>query len=149
VHSYALSRDEGYSFQFARGWIDSLQIYNLCSPVARACLHSPWLRIPRRLVIGASDYDDPGFEVLRAAPFFGNARTFQSGGCDGRGHYGGEHARALFRKMTRVEDLHLYALGVDTQTLFALPLPHLRVLEVDHLREYPLDVLAANPTLKS
>jgi hypothetical protein len=49
--------------------------------------------------------------------------------------------------MPRLEELYLYAGDVDAAALFALPLPHLRVLRVDHERSYPLDVLAENPSL--
>jgi hypothetical protein len=36
---------------------------------------------------------------------------------------------------------------VEVRDLFALPLPRLRVLTVNHLDDYPLEVLAANPSL--
>lgn len=49
--------------------------------------------------------------------------------------------------MPRLEDLRLFATGVDADRLFELPLPELRVLRLDHGRAYPLDRLAANPTL--
>jgi hypothetical protein len=49
--------------------------------------------------------------------------------------------------MPRLEDLRLFAHEVDAGRLFAQNMPHLQVLHVFHLHDYPLEVLAANPSL--
>src|SRR5262245_40479194 len=49
--------------------------------------------------------------------------------------------------MPLLEELKLFAHHVDTRDLFALPLPHWRVLSVNHLQEYRLEVLADNSSL--
>jgi uncharacterized protein (TIGR02996 family) len=54
----------------------------------------------------------------------------------------------VFARMPRVEELHLLAFGYDAGRLFALPtLGNLRVLQVYHLRHYPVARLAANPAV--
>jgi uncharacterized protein (TIGR02996 family) len=133
-------------FRFARGWIDRLQIGDLSGPLAEAFCRTPMLRLLRELLVHECDYDDPGLERLAAAPYLGNVRVFQLGPEDNC-HMDGEHAIEFVQKMPRLEELRLYAHRVDTQQLFALPLPHLRVLDVRHLTDYPLEVLAANPSL--
>jgi uncharacterized protein (TIGR02996 family) len=148
VVRFSLGDESCNGFRFARGWIDVLQISELHSAAARACRHSPLLLLLRSFTIGEVDPDDFALKELQPAHFLGNVRTFQLGLSDGRGHHCGEYAAALIEQMPRVEELHLYAIGVDTQRLFALPLPHLRILEVNHLNQtYALDVLAANPSL--
>jgi hypothetical protein len=49
--------------------------------------------------------------------------------------------------MPRLEELYLYAYDLKADALFALPLPRLRILRVDHESSYPLEVLASNATL--
>ena len=54
-------------------------------------------------------------------------------------------------KVTQVKDSHpeLYLLAhrVDAGKIFSLPMPDLRVLQLYHSDSYPLDKLAANPSL--
>jgi uncharacterized protein (TIGR02996 family) len=133
-------------YRFARGWIDRLQIAELSGPVAEAFGRTPLLRLLRELLVQEADYDDPGLEQLAAAPYFGNVRLLQLGP-ESNCHVNGEHAVEVVREMPRLEELLMYAHRVDTQELFALPLPHLRVLHVYHTYDYPLDVLAANQSL--
>jgi hypothetical protein len=57
------------------------------------------------------------------------------------------HVREALAKMPRIEEVYLYAHSVPAASVFALPLPHLRILRYDHELDYPLDVLADNPTL--
>jgi uncharacterized protein (TIGR02996 family) len=147
VRDYDRLRDRGYAFRFSRGWVDSLHLYDLSTPIAQAFLRSPFVRLLRHLVISEPNYDAPGLDVLIDAPNFGNLRTFQFGPHDDQCHANGERIAEFVEKMLRLEELRLYAHGVDTHRLFALPLPNLRVLTVNHLREYPLEVLAGNATL--
>src|SRR4030095_8703162 len=50
-------------------------------------------------------------------------------------------------RMSRVQELYLYACDFHMTDLLALALPKLRVLRVDHEMSYPFEVLAANPSL--
>ena len=133
-------------YRFARGWVDRLQIAELSPPVAEAFARTPLLRLLRELLVIEADYDDPGLEQLAEAPYFGNVRFFQLGP-EGNCHIHGEQAVEFVRQMPRIDELRMYAHRVNTQELFALPLPHLRVLHVYHTYDYPLDVLAANKSL--
>jgi uncharacterized protein (TIGR02996 family) len=149
VHDFYLTIGRGFQFRFVRGWVEHLVLYELSGPVARAFRDNPLLRLPRHLVIREMDYDDPGWEDLMAAAHLGNLRAFQLGPEDDQCHMNGEHAVELVEKMPKLEELRLFAHRVDVRRLFALPLPYLRILYVYHLREYPLEVLAENPTLSN
>src|SRR5205823_1965752 len=93
------------------------------------------------------EYDEPGLAELVAAPYLGNIRRFQLGPEDNC-HMTGDHAVQLVEKMPHLEELRMYAHRVDTQGLFALPMPHLGLLDVRHLTDYPLGVLADIPSLR-
>ena len=147
VFHWMIDQSGGPGARFARGWVDRLQIPDLSTPVARAFRSVPCLRLLRQLAIAYQDHDDPGFNELLRSPHLRHLRLFQLGFESGSCHTDGRAAVALVRQMPRLEELYLFAHGVDTQALFALPLPHLRALTVNHLTEYPLEVLAANPSL--
>lgn len=98
------------------------------------------------------------FEALKRWPGLAHLRTFQFGwtsdeeygdGCDFQCHQGGSQVHELIAKTPRLEELYLFAHHVNGAALFALPLPYLRVLQVYHSHDYPLEVLAANATLTS
>jgi hypothetical protein len=107
----------------------------------------------------------PSLYPLARAPFLPRLRVFQLGVAvdfenvdfeegSGEGSYNSEAAAhglaRLAAKMEWIEELHLYAQAVRADKLFALPnLTNLRVLVVYHNREYPLEVLAANPALRN
>jgi uncharacterized protein (TIGR02996 family) len=147
VAEWMVDRGLAYQLRWARGWVDRLQIPGLSTAVARAVNAVPLLRLLRELVIHGEEYDDPGYKELLGCRHLGRLRLFQLGLESGSCHTDGRAAVALVRQVPRLEELYLFAHGVDTRTLFALPLPHLRALTVDHLTEYPLEVLAANPSL--
>ena len=46
--------------------------------------------------------------------------------------------------MPNLEELYLHAHRIDLKRLFGLPLPKLRILQVEHCNKYPLEVLAQN-----
>src|SRR5262249_58317666 len=91
---------------------------------------------------------------LVGAPTLANLRALQLG-CQPHDAYDSFHCDVhsrviptLVRGMPRLEVLYLFANWFDLAELFALPLPHLRVLQVYHGNEvHRLQVLAANPTL--
>jgi uncharacterized protein (TIGR02996 family) len=138
-------------YRFSRGWIDRVQIVRLSKPLAEAFCRTPLLRLLRELLVVEHSYDEDeptGLEDLVEAPYFGNVRLFQLGP-ENNCHIRGEQAVEFVRKMPRLEELRMYAHRVNTRELFALPLPHLRVLHVYHTYDYPLEVLAANKSLGS
>ena len=107
------------------------------------------------LPAGVDEYD-LALYLLRDWPPLANLRVFHLGELGGENfdaqsdrscHTPGALAHMLVSRMRRLEELCLLAHGVRTEELFRLPLPHLRVLRVDHLDEYALHDLAANPTL--
>jgi uncharacterized protein (TIGR02996 family) len=134
---------------WGRGWIMSLRIQNLTDEVAAAvAAQRRWLRILRELqIIERESYDGPEFETLLAGDFFGNIRVFRIGPDEARCHINGEGVVALVKKMPLLEELCASAHHVETPELFSLPLPHLRKLRVEHVCEYPLEILAANKSL--
>jgi uncharacterized protein (TIGR02996 family) len=174
-----------YQYQFARGWLDSLQANGLSMDCAAAVAGAPQLRLLRRLVIEDWYYEQeptaemrrryripersgfPALYPLLRASNLGNVWMFQLGervegsitrwGNARRGyHYSvasrcytrGNAAADLVKKMPRLEELRLFADEVDTRKLFGLKtLTYLRILQVYHCWEYPLEVLARNAAL--
>jgi uncharacterized protein (TIGR02996 family) len=108
---------------------------------------------------GLNQYQTPALHALARAPVLANVRVFLFGdgptdpgedeGAYGACHANGEFVHMVVSRMPRLEELYLYAHDVDAATLFALPMNRLRVLRFDHARNYPFDVLAANPALGS
>ncbi len=103
---------------------------------------------------------------LRRSPYLTNVRVFQLGELpdealhiseyqgnqdvylDFRCHTQGEAAADVVRQMPRLEELYLFADHVDTESLFGLKtLTRLRVLQVYHNWDYPLERLAHNAAL--
>src|SRR5262249_26376861 len=93
------------------------------------------------------DRDNPGYDELISANCFGNLRKLQLGWSHGRCRTIGDSILPLLQKMPRLEELLLYAHNVPVREVFALALPQLRMLHVHHVRDYPLEVLAANASL--
>jgi uncharacterized protein (TIGR02996 family) len=134
------------SFQFARGWLDSLHLDVFNPALAEALGRSPTIALLPRLTIDRSEPDNPGYDVLEQWPCLGNLRRFQLGNAD-QCHISGDGIAAVIGKLTRIEELYLYAHSVDVEAVFTLPMPNLRALHAWHLNQYPFEVLAANPSL--
>jgi uncharacterized protein (TIGR02996 family) len=164
--------EDAYQFQFARGWLDTININPLTVEIARTLGRAPQTRLVRRLILRETAYEDEeedeeededipeGSERRTLYPlvrsnFLANVRVFQLGELYEDGQYGGPSCHThgegvvdLIKKMPLLEELYLMAHDVDTDHLFGLKtLTHLRILEVDHLHNYPLDRLARNPAL--
>jgi uncharacterized protein (TIGR02996 family) len=145
--------DGATRWKFERGWLAFVRIEPLSAAFMQAFNANPLLRLLRHLVIPDRDWDAAGYEeeedidLLAESPHLGNVRQFQLGPDDDQCHMPGASAVDLVQQMPKLEELRLRAHRVDTDTLFALPLPRLRLLEVYHLYHYPLEVLAANSTL--
>jgi uncharacterized protein (TIGR02996 family) len=133
-------------FRFVRGWLDSLHLDHFSTPLAEALARSPTLRLLRQLTIMHSE-DDPGYEALAGWPCLDCVRGFQIGPPETNCQINGEGIEPAVARMSRLEELYLYAHRVETEEVFALPLPNLRKLHVYHTYDYALDVLGNNPTL--
>jgi uncharacterized protein (TIGR02996 family) len=160
-------QSRNYEFGFARGWLHSLHVVRLTEPFARALAAAPQTRLLRSLLIDDAEIDEetdleedvPVDENelclyrLAQSPYLSNLAVLQVGepvdvdhneqllvrrNCRGYLH--------LVRRSPRLEELYLLGRTDDLAELFGLrTLTHLRVLQVYHQHDYPLDVLAANP----
>lgn len=102
-------------------------------------------------------YEDPGLHALCRCPQFASVCLFQLGETVTQAggqeeeyfncHTSGELAYHLVKQMPSLEELYLFAHRVDANKIFVLPMPRLRVLQLYHSHSYPLDKLAANPSL--
>jgi hypothetical protein len=113
---------------------------------------SPSLGLLRCLTFPTVDYEASGFEELDRFPLLPNLQSFVLGSED-RSCVGEDAAGSLLpatdllRKMPRLKELRLYARDLAADEIFGLPFPHLKVLYVYHLHDYPLEYLADNSTL--
>jgi hypothetical protein len=163
-------------YQFARGWLDTLEASRFTVAFTRTLARAPQSRLLRRLVLSDQAYEEAGeyeagddlpeenlspqlYPLLRS-PYLGNVRVLQLGeqippededSADDGGfncHSDGEAAVGLVKLMPRLEELYLLAHNVDTDQLFSLrTLPSLRILQIYHNHNYPLARLAKNPSL--
>lgn len=158
---------------FERGWLRRVDTDQLTVAQARALAGCSEARLLRELVVEQTEYEDqftPGPDVPEEAdegqaalhalcrcPYLGSLRSFRlgEGGIEAMAddyascHTSGELAHHVVKQMPRVERLELHAQNVDAAKLFGLPLPNLRWFSLLHTTDYPLDKLAANPTLTS
>lgn len=98
--------------------------------------------------------DEMSYHLLATSPRLASIRSFHLGNplsadehdtdsC----HTDGEMAFHYIKRMPHIEEVRLLAHNVETGKLFALSMPKLRVLLVFHADKYPVDRLAANPSL--
>jgi uncharacterized protein (TIGR02996 family) len=160
-------------FRFIRGILAEATIDDLTLECARAFVQAPQARLVRGLFLGGIAYEEPGEYaaggeaipaneretpsrfILPRWPHFANLRVFQLGWtsdevygdfCHFQCHEHGDQVYELVRRMPRLEELYVFADGVDVGKLFALKtLTNLRVLQLYHNWAYPLEKLAANP----
>lgn len=166
--------DTAFAFQFRRGWLDSLELTNYRVAFMRLLIRAPQLRLLRRLALNEPDFEEPGgyeagpdvpqgsytpsLSVLTHCPYLGNVRALQYGeqanddeqGAGGELYYNchmdGQHLLPLVNLMPRLEELCVLSQDVDTEKLFGLKaLDHLRILQVYHMDNHPLQILAKNP----
>ncbi len=110
--------------------------------------------VPKNL----DNIDEPGLHALCRCPHLASVRVFQlglgsrqpnPGGSEDNDscHTSGEQATTLINKMPHVEELHLFAHSIDGDRLFGMTLTNLRVLQLYHSHDYPLEKLANNKSL--
>jgi uncharacterized protein (TIGR02996 family) len=135
-------------FAFVRGWLGTVETGELSEGFAKALTGAAEARLLRRLAIRCGDDYEPPLAPFAGSAWIKDLRAFQIGREEDQCHVGGEGAVEVIAHMTRLDELRLFAHRVDAGRLFALKtLGNLRVLEVNHLTEYPLERLAKNPSL--
>jgi uncharacterized protein (TIGR02996 family) len=132
-------------YRFARGWLDAVHLDTINPAVVEAVGRCPTAGLLRSFGFDRDDYEDPGTPALPSLPFLGRLRHFQIG--QESDSTRGEGLPAAVARMTRLEELEVYAKSRDLQGLFSLPLSRLRKFVAYHLRTYPLDVLGGNPAM--
>jgi uncharacterized protein (TIGR02996 family) len=103
----------------------------------------PWDR-PALLAL-ADGHNLAGVRVFRLGD--GPTGIGEDGERHGPCHTVGAFAHAVVARMPLLEELYLYAHSVWPEGLFDLPLPRLRILRFEHSVDYPLEILAENPSL--
>lgn len=159
-------------FRFIRGILAEVTLDEITVECARAFVASPQTRLVRRLFLGGFAYQEPGEYdaggftfgpqeesfpsqvVFPQWPHFPNLRVFQFGWtsdeeygefCHFQCHLWGRGVLDLVRQMHRLEEVHVFADGVDVGGLFGLKtLKNLRVLQLYHNWTHPLEKLARN-----
>lgn len=132
-----------------RGWVHGLIVNDLEVDVARTLVQGEsQLRLLQEFRILDHDLETDPYSVLGKASFFAQLRVFQIGSPEDTMLYLDEdEITPLIERMSRLEELEAEVGRLDTDRLFALPMPHLRRLTVHHLEHYPLETLAENRTL--
>jgi uncharacterized protein (TIGR02996 family) len=159
--------------RFRRGWLDDIQVHCMRADLAEELAGSAELRLLRRLAVVNPDApeldraeayrthvlagiawfepeEEEALEPLRSSlETWANLRVFQLGDatherCD----VGDGPIADLIENMPHLEELYLFLWQLDeAERIFSLPLPHLRVLHVGGVFDYPLSALAANDSL--
>jgi uncharacterized protein (TIGR02996 family) len=165
----------GKKHAFEGGLLTTVNIGRLTVPVARAVVAAPELRFVRNLFVGSVPDEPEGEEEefeegpdvpedaedhhgqypLLRWPQLRYIRRFHwgwSAGEDDKDYYyscwmPGDLVYDFVKQMPDVEELRIFAHVRDAKKLVALPMPNLRVFQLYHGWSYPLDRLAANPTV--
>jgi uncharacterized protein (TIGR02996 family) len=147
--------DERHSWRFARGWLDTIRIEWMEEWLAELLADAPQLALLRQLLIDDSDSEGAVMRRLSRSQWLGNLRVLRVGeeidpDFDERITYPlayAEDVERLVARLPRLEELYLLAHWPRPAELFAVPMSNLRVLQLYHADDYPLDVLADNPAL--
>lgn len=135
--------------RLSRGWLDSLRIPQLDANVAKALSRCPVGQYLRSLEIEFFAYNDIERSVsfLGQLPAIGTLRKLQLGTEEESNYIDGSvFIPTVLARMTRLESLHLFVQGIPLDKLFSLwSLPQLRVMQVHHAHDHPLETLASNP----
>jgi uncharacterized protein (TIGR02996 family) len=164
----------GRKYAFEGGLLTTLTIARLTVPIARAVSAAPELRFVRNLFVGEVAYEpdeeeaefEPGPDIpegvenchgqypLLRWPQLRFIRRFAWGwpAREDEDYYfscgmPGDRVYDFVKQMPDVEELRLFAHVRDANKLVARPMPNLRVFELYHGWSYPLDKLAANPSV--
>lgn len=152
-----------YQFGFGRGFLDMLTVNFLVPKFAEKLRQSDCRHLLRNLTIAylpngdqlVEDFeeyadrnwtwdDNPSLDALIGGEFL-NLRRLQVG--EDVMLYAGGKIHHLLQGTPRLEGLSLSVNGVNMDALFAMKLRQLKSIQVDHLTHYPMELLAANPSL--
>jgi uncharacterized protein (TIGR02996 family) len=129
-------------FNYARGWLDGLEISYLSEGLARAVAQAPFVRLLRRLTIHEVHWEGDPFEALGKSRHLHNVR-----GVGVSGHFGGG-ADALVKRLPRLEEVYLTASFSDPSPVFRCrTLKRLLKLTAEAFTDADVEGLAANPAL--
>lgn len=159
--------DAGYQAKFARGFLDSVSIDYLVPKFAEKLRQSNQIRFLRELTIDFLPYgeqlvddldeyadrdwgwdDNPSLEALLGG-HWPNLRRFSIGREEDGGCSADDLHRFFGSGTPRIEEISTAIHGIETSSLFAMNMPRLRSLTVDHLTDYPCATLAENASLGS
>ena len=140
-------------YRFRRGWLAELEIPFLELELTQCLIRCKEARFLHTLRI-QYDSDHAANLLLVRFPYFPSVRVFHIGnpvtedfGEIGHCQANGELAHHFLKQMPNVEEIYLLAEGVDIAKIFALKMPSLRILQLFHSFNHPLEKLAANTSL--
>ncbi len=151
-----------YSFEFQRGFPAYIKVRFLLPDFCKVLKRSPLSDEMTRLHIGhIPDGDELSDEFELDAESWSENRCFDAlSGCtfarlrhfevsrdDGQSYAEGSGVHRLISRMPQLESLHLEARNVDAGAVFKARLPNLKSLNIHHLRDYPMQLLARNKSL--
>jgi uncharacterized protein (TIGR02996 family) len=151
---------------FVRGILAAVALDQVNGAFATAFVRAPETRLVRELRIGGWVYEEdnaqeaePARRIMASWPYYANLRVFQLGWtsdenygdfCEFQCHLRANNAADYVERMPRLEELYLFADSVPTDRIFQLAtLDHLRIMQIYHCWQYPLELLAANPAFAS
>lgn len=156
-----------YTYTFARGFLDSLKIEYLLPEFATKLRRSFAATMLRRLEIVQLPHgeelvdefeqysdkewewdDSPSLDALVSGNFH-NLREFVISEGDHGCHISAPSVHKLVKNTPLLEVLVVESHDIDTNSLFKAKLPHLKSLTINHVRDYPISLLAANASLSN
>ena len=139
-----------YTYSFERGFLASIEVPTLTENFGRNLAKSSACSMLSRLTIDYIDWEfaeEGGLELL-AKCRFDNLRTFEV--ANGGESVFAEGLESVVKKMPNLQVLGAGVHSIDLDKLFALKLPRLRSLEIDHQSdEYPLKAIAKNKSFEN
>lgn len=146
-----------WSASYCRGWLSTLNVGVLTTPLARALVSAPETRLLKELFIHHVKWEGRSGPLveLSLSPYLGNVRVLRLDanpeGEDENAEFGadGSDVVELIQALHRIESIALRVSYLDTSTLFGLgSLRRLRSLTLDNVYHgIALDALVANPQL--
>jgi uncharacterized protein (TIGR02996 family) len=164
----------GKKYEFRRGVVAVANFGQPTVAASRAFVKSPQTKFVRELFVGDNgsyeeefepgpdvpedaDEDQAALHALLRWPFMKYIRRFQFGWisdevydnfCNFQCHLSGDRVYDFVKQMPDVEEVLIFAhFHEEVNKLAALPMPNLRVLQLYHGWNYPLDKLAKNASL--
>jgi uncharacterized protein (TIGR02996 family) len=131
--------------RFARGWLVHLGIAMSEKNISKS-LHADPIRFLQSLYIQDGGYDNE-FKLLKDAPFLPTLKRFEVGESPQQSFIFGEDIADLLKPCKQLQYLELKAHRLKTKKLFKHSFPELLSMGIHCSTDYPLEVLAQNPSL--